>query len=54
LLVIGVRPLNRVLTDYVAYFNEARRHQGITQQIPEQVIAAAGEPKVGRVMAFPV
>jgi hypothetical protein len=32
--------LQRVLNGYVAYFNRARPHQGIRQQIPELL----GEP----------
>jgi putative transposase len=53
-LVIGVLPLMRILKEYVSYFNEARPHQGITQQIPEHVASPPGEPKAGAVIAFPV
>jgi len=35
LLILQERQLQRVLNAYVAYFNQARPHQGIGQQIPE-------------------
>jgi hypothetical protein len=35
LVIFGEKQLQRVLNDYVAYFNQARPHQGIAQQIPE-------------------
>ena len=34
LLVLNERHLQRVLSEYVTYFNHARPHQGIEQQIP--------------------
>ncbi len=36
LLILHERQLQRVLNAYVAYFNQARPHQGIGQQIPQQ------------------
>ena len=33
-LVLGERHLDRVLKEYDSYFNQARPHQGIAQQIP--------------------
>ncbi len=36
LLILQEKQLQRVLNAYVAYFNLARPHQGIQQQIPEQ------------------
>ena len=33
-LILSERHLNRVLKEYVSYFNQARPHQGIAQQIP--------------------
>jgi putative transposase len=36
LLILHERQLQRVLNAYVIYFNQARPHQGIGQQIPEQ------------------
>ena len=35
LLVLGDRPLVRVLKEYVEYFDQARPHQGLAQQTPE-------------------
>jgi putative transposase len=35
LLILHERQLQRVLNAYVAYFNQARPHQGIMQQPPE-------------------
>ena len=34
LLILGERHLHRVLTTYVDYYNHARPHQGIEQQLP--------------------
>ncbi len=34
LLVLGEHHLRRVLREYVAYFNQARPHQGIGQTMP--------------------
>jgi len=36
LLIFQEKQLQRVFNGYVMYFNQARPHQGITQQIPEQ------------------
>jgi putative transposase len=51
----GEKQLHRVLHAYVKYFNRARPHQGIRQQLPEQF----GEPVppdhgCGKVLSFPV
>jgi len=35
LLIFHEKQLQRVLNEYVVYFNQARPHQGIGQQIPE-------------------
>jgi putative transposase len=53
-LVIGVRPLIRILKEFVSYFNEARPHQGITQRIPAPRASPPGEPNAGKVIVFPV
>jgi len=50
-LILGERHLHRIIKEYVAYFNHARPHQGINQQIPCQPESL---PKTGRVVAFPV
>jgi putative transposase len=55
LFILQEKQLGRVLHAYVQYFNRARPHQGITQQIPEQ----DGEPVLpdhdeGPILSFPV
>jgi putative transposase len=55
LLILQERQLHRVLKAYVAYFNQARPHQGIQQQIPD----SAGTPRVTaqagtKVVALPI
>ena len=54
MLVIGELQLIRVLKGYVSYFNQARPHQGIAQQMPAPRVSPPGEAKAGKVMAFPV
>jgi transposase InsO family protein len=51
-LVLGDRHLERVLSEYVHYFNGERPHQGLGQQIP----TGAGQPENanGRVIETPV
>jgi len=55
LLILHERQLQRVLNAYIHYFNQARPHQGIRQQIPEQ---KAGSVPVqhasGEVISFPI
>jgi transposase InsO family protein len=53
-LVLGVRQLVRILTDYIRHFNRARPHQGIEQRIPEATQSPPGKQKTGKVIAFPV
>src|SRR5215468_772279 len=55
LLVLQEKQLQRVLRAYVDYFNRARPHQGIRQQIPERY----GEPvpqdhQRGKILVLPV
>jgi putative transposase len=55
LLIFDEKQLQRVLNEYVVYFNRARPHQGIGQQIPEQY--SSGPPSsnaAGKVIARPV
>src|SRR5258708_25693463 len=54
MLVTGELQLIRVLKEYVAYFNPARPHQGIAQQLPAPTVSPPGEANAGMVMAFPV
>jgi putative transposase len=44
-----------VLNAYMHYFNRARPHQGIKQQIPEQKAGSVPPPhESGKVISFPV
>jgi len=55
IVVLGEAHLRRVLREYVAYFNQARPHQGIRQRIPGDAAASpAPAGGVGTVQAFPV
>ncbi len=55
LLILHERQLQRVLKAYVAYFNQARPHQGIAQQIPEQRRLVPSSQDTGnQVIALPV
>jgi putative transposase len=55
LFILHEKQLDRVLHAYVEYFNQARPHQGIRQQIPEH----CGEPvpldhERGKILSLPV
>jgi putative transposase len=55
LLIFQEKRLQRVLNGYVAYFNRARPHQGIGQQIPEPSRSATSSHQEGeKVIALPV
>ncbi len=55
LLILEEKQLQRVLNAYVAYFNQARPHQGIQQQIPEPSRSALSSHHTGKkVIALPV
>ncbi len=55
LLIFQDKQLQRVLTGYVAYFNRARPHQGIRQQIPERLRSAPSSQDASKkVIALPV
>ncbi len=53
LLVLGERHLARVLREYVAYFNQARPHQGIGQAVPDPASAELAR-RAGPIRAVPV
>ena len=54
-LILGEKQLQRVLYAYVTYFNQARPHQGIQQQIPEASGSAMSSHHTGdKVIALPV
>ena len=55
LFIFHEKQLQRVLNAYVAYFNRARPHQGIGQQIPEQRGSSGSSERTGgKVMAVPI
>jgi putative transposase len=55
LLIFHEKQLHRVLNAYMHYFNRARPHQGIKQQIPEQKAGSVpARHASGKVISFPV
>ena len=55
LLILHEKQLLWVLNAYVHYFNRARPHQGIKQQLPEHKAGQAQEDHTcGEVIAFPI
>ena len=54
-LILHEKQLQCVLNGYVAYFNRARPHQGMAQQIPEPSQSALSAHQTGeKVIALPV
>ena len=54
LLILYEKQLQRVLNAYVVYFNQARPHQGISQQIPEPSRSVPSAQDAGnKVIALP-
>ncbi len=54
-LVLGEAQLRRVLRAYVAYFDQARPHQGIGQAVPGRSASAQQQSTgTGRVVAMPI
>jgi putative transposase len=55
LLILQEKQLQRVLNEYVRYFNQARPHQGIQQQIPEPSRSALSSHHASeKIIALPV
>src|SRR2546421_4861764 len=55
LLIFQEKQLHRVLNAYIAYFNQARPHQGTGQQIPDPSRSALSSHQAGeKVIALPV
>src|SRR5215470_14406939 len=55
LLILHERQLQHVLNAYVSYFNQARPHQGMVQQIPEPSRSALSSHQAGeKVIALAV
>ncbi len=54
-LILHEQQLHRVLRAYVAYFNRARPHQGIQQQVPEGEVPSVLPDQSGNcILAVPV
>jgi putative transposase len=55
LLILHEKQLQLVLNVYVRYFNQARPHQRIQQQIPQFSGSSASPPREGtKVVAVPI
>jgi putative transposase len=55
LFILYEKQLQRVLNAYVAYFNQARPHQGIRQQIPEQKAGSVPAHQAGgKILSLPI
>jgi putative transposase len=54
MLIFGERHLYRVIKEYVAFFNQARPHQGLEQRIPEGTTGEESKQRSGKIIAFPV
>jgi len=55
LLILQERQLQRVLNAYVGYFNQARPHQGMAQQIPDRLRSVpSSQDARHKVIALPV
>jgi putative transposase len=55
LLILHEKQLQRVLNAYVHYFNQARPHQSIKQQIPEPKAGSVPAHQAsGKILSFPV
>lgn len=53
MLILSPAHLQRVVVEYVTYFNQARPHQGIGQRIPEAV-PPMDAPSSGKIIGHPV
>jgi putative transposase len=54
MLVLHCLQLHRLVQEYVAYYNQARPHQGIEQQIPDWVEQEYPLTAAGPIIATPV
>jgi putative transposase len=55
MLVLNEKQLHRVLRAYVEYFNRARPHQGIQQQVPQgEVISVPPDQRSNRIISVPI
>ena len=53
-LILNEKQLRRTISKYVAYFNEARPHQGLGQRVPARLTEEAGDKASGEVLAIPI
>ena len=51
ILIHEGRQLERVVTEYTAYFNQERPHQGMEQRIPDQFDLTRSKPTRGQVIS---
>ena len=49
ILIHDDKHLQRVVTEYTAYFNQERLHQGVGQRIPDQYDLSKSKPVSGRI-----
>src|SRR5258708_5898761 len=55
MLVLNEKQLHRVLRAYVEYFNRARPHQGIRQQVPQgEVTTVPPDQRSDRIISVPI
>jgi putative transposase len=55
MLILHEKQLHRVLQAYVKYFNQARPHQGIHQQVPQgEVTSVPPEQRCDRIISVPI
>jgi hypothetical protein len=54
LLIWNEPQLHRVIREYVGYFNQARPHQGIGQEMPGGQNSPTRRERTGQMRAFPV
>jgi putative transposase len=55
MLILSEKQLHRVLYAYVTYFNQARPHQGICQQVPQGEVTSVPPDQCGdRIISVPV
>ncbi len=51
ILIHEDKHLRQVVTEYAAYFNQERPHQGIEQRIPDQYDQTRSKPTSGRIIS---
>jgi putative transposase len=55
MLILSEKQLHRVLRAYIEYFNRARPHQGIHQQIPERAVTSVVSDQLAdRIISVPI